>query len=107
MNPLPLAHASALLAAGYCELGVIPTPEGSTQYFVHPAGCRLAVVSEIRGRTWVRAYDAHPLEVFAVATLCLRETGTTDPVRQARQQLMQWGLSLDQAHTETVPAGVV
>jgi hypothetical protein len=102
VHPIPL-HSSNLLAAGFHALGSIPTPEVLTHYFVHPTGCLLVSVAEMHGRTRLREYTSHPLEVLAVATLCLdSKTGNrTESVRLAHEHLTHWGLQWDQAEHAT------
>jgi hypothetical protein len=93
-HTLPPAHSAALIAAGFHALGSILSPEVTTHYFLRPTDCLLASVAETRGRFRVRHYDSHPLEVLAVATLCLEsESGNREKaVLLAHEQLSAWGL---------------
>lgn len=84
-----LPHSSDLLPAGFRALGAIPAPEMTIRFYLRPTDWLLASVAETRGRTRVREYRSHPLEVWAVATACQKyETGDrAAAVRRARQIL--------------------
>jgi hypothetical protein len=96
-----LPHFTDLIAAGFHALGSVPSPEVNTHYFLDPTRCLLASVAEASGRSRVREYLCHPLEVLAVATLCLESaTGNrAKSVRLAHEQLTQWGVQFDPAST--------
>ncbi len=99
MDTLPLAHSAALMAQGFHALGSIPTPAVTTHYFVHAEGCLLASVEEQGPRTRLREYLSEPLEILAVATLCLGQhlTDRVAAVHAAHQQLTLWGVRIDHA----------
>lgn len=112
MKTLPLAFTTLeLLAAGYRTLGKIQSPECTTHYFAHPGECRIAVISETKGPLKCRAYDAPPLEILSIATLCLehQQKSRAEAVRLAHIQLSLWGMHVDHvAHatkSETRAAG--